>query len=316
MPVRAGMGFGELPFSGPDAFWDWIDLLEEGGVNSYWQSDRIASSRVHLEPMVALAAVAGRTKKLKFGMNVASLALREPVLLAKQIATIDYLSGGGRMLPGFGIGSKLAPDWEATGTSLKGRGAKADEALEIIMRLWKGETVDYAGQHFNIKGARISPTPVNPRIPMWIGGSTKAAVDRTAKYGTGWQAAFESPEQLRPVIRAIRDTAIEKGRKVPEDHFGAAFPFRFGKPSDEQVATEMERFEKRLRKDPTDYFVVGDGGTILKRLAEYADAGATKFILRPIGSGDADLMDQTRRFIAEVQPELDAVPIPEHARAA
>ncbi|WP_416898459.1 MAG: LLM class flavin-dependent oxidoreductase [Minwuia sp.] len=316
MPVRVGMGFGELPFSGADAFWDWIDLLEAGGVNSYWQSDRIASSRVHLEPMVALAAVAGRTKKLKFGMNVASLALREPVLLAKQIATIDYLSGGGRMLPAFGIGSKLAPDWEATGTPTEGRGAKSDEALEIIMRLWKGETVDHEGRFFKLKGARISPVPVNPNIPMWIGGSTKAAVNRTAKYGTGWQAAFETPEQLRPVIQAIRKTAQDQGRRVPEDHFGAAFPFRFGSPDDAPVAQEMERFEKRLRRDPSDYFIVGDGGTILKRLAEYADAGATKFILRPIGADDADLMEQTRRFVAEVQPELDGVPIPEHARAA
>lgn len=310
MPVRVGLGFGELPFSGAAAFWDWIDQLEDGGVNSFWQSDRIASSRVHLEPMVALAAVAARTKKLKFGMNVASLALREPVLLAKQIATIDYLSGGGRMLPAFGIGSKLAPDWEATGAPLKGRGAKSDEALEIIMRLWQGETVDYDGQYFQLKGARISPTPVNPRIPMWIGGSTQAAVKRTAKYGTGWQAAFETPEQLRPVIKAIRDTAIAQGRNVPEDHFGASFPFRFGSPDDELVAREMERFEKRLRRDPSDYYIVGDGGAIVKRLTEYAAAGATKFILRPIGSDDADLMDQTRRLIAEVQPELDAIPIP------
>jgi probable F420-dependent oxidoreductase len=266
--------------------------------------------------MVALAAVAGRTKKLKFGMNVASLALREPVLLAKQIATIDFLSGGGRMLPAFGIGAKLAPDWDATGTPTAGRGAKADEALEIIMRLWKGETVDFDGRFFRLKGARISPTPANPNIPMWIGGSTKAAVERTAKYGTGWQAAFETPEQLRPVIRAIRDTALAQGRKVPEDHFGAAFPFRFGSPDDEPVAREMARFEKRLRRDPSGYFIVGDGATILKRLAEYADAGATKFILRPVGGDDADLMDQTRRLIDEVQPELDAIPIPEHARAA
>lgn len=316
MPVRAGMGFGELPFSGAEAFWDWIDMLEDGGVNSYWQSDRIASSRVHLEPMVALAAVAGRTSKLKFGVNVASLALREPVLLAKQLATIDYLSGGGRLLPGFGIGAKLAPDWEATGTPLKGRGAKSDEALEIIMRLWQGETVDHDGEYFQLKGARISPTPVNSRIPMWIGGSTVAAVKRTAKYGTGWQAAFETPEQLRPVIKAIRDTALQQGRKVPEDHFGAAFPFRFGSPDDAQVATEMSRFEKRLKRDPSDYFIVGDGQKIIDRLAEYADAGATKFVLRPIGGDDADIMDQTRRFIEDVQPHLDAIPIPEHARAA
>ena len=245
MPVRVGMGFGELPFSGAAPFWDWIDMLEDGGVNSYWQSDRIASARPHLEPMAALGAVAGRTRRLKFGMNVASLALREPVLLAKQCATIDYLSAG-RLLPAFGIGAKLAPDWAATGTPTAGRGARADEALEIIIRLWKGETLDYDGKYFQLKGARISPTPVNPNIPMWIGGATKAAVERTAKYGTGWQAAFESPAQLAPVVRAIRETAVAQGRPVDDDHFGAAFPFRFGSMDEEVVATEAGRFEKRL----------------------------------------------------------------------
>lgn len=309
MPVRVGMGFGELPFSDAAAFWDWIDLLEDGGVNSFWQSDRIASSKPHLEPMVALAAIAGRTKKLKFGMNVASLALREPVLLAKQCASIDYLSGG-RLLPAFGIGSKLAPDWAATGTALEGRGARADEALEIIIRLWRGETVDYSGRFFQLQGARISPTPVNPRIPMWIGGSTRAAVERTAKYGTGWQAAFESPAQVAPVVRAIRETAQAQGRTVPEDHFGAAFPFRFGAMSDPAVAKEAERFAKRLKKDPAGYFVVGDAGQMLERIRAYVDAGCQKFILRPIGEGDADLMDQTRRFIAEVQPELPGIAVP------
>ncbi len=312
MPVRVGMGFGELPFSGAAPFWDWIDMLEDGGVNSYWQSDRIASARPHLEPMAALGAVAGRTRRLKFGMNVASLALREPVLLAKQCATIDYLSAG-RLLPAFGIGAKLAPDWAATGTPTAGRGARADEALEIIIRLWKGETLDYDGKYFQLKGARISPTPVNPNIPMWIGGSTKAAVERTAKYGTGWQAAFESPAQLAPVVRAIRETAVAQGRPVADDHFGAAFPFRFGSMDEEVVATEAGRFEKRLRKDPTGYFVVGDETTILDRIRAYVDAGASKFILRPIAGSDADLMDQTRKFIDLVQPELDAIPLPKAA---
>lgn len=315
MAVRAGMGFGELKLSSAEAFWDWIDLLEDGGVNSYWQSDRLASSRPHLEPMTALAAIAGRTKRLKFGMNVASLALREPVLLAKQCATIDYLSGGGRLLPAFGIGSKLAPDWAATGAPLAGRGARSDEALEVITRLWKGEKVDFEGRFFHVQGARISPTPVNPNIPMWIGGSTKAAVERTARFGSGWQAAFESPAQLAPVVRAIRAAAERQGRTVPEDHFGAGFPFRFGTMDDAPVVQEAAAFEKRLNKDPATYFAVGDAETIVNRIREYVAAGATKFILRPVAEGDADMMAQTRRFIEEVQPELDGIPIPEMAVA-
>ncbi len=104
-----------------------------------------------------------------------------------------------------------------------------------------------------------------------------------------------------------------QGRPVDDDHFGAAFPFRFGSMDEEVVATEAGRFEKRLRKDPTGYFVVGDETTILDRIRAYVDAGASKFILRPIAGSDADLMDQTRKFIDLVQPELDAIPLPKAA---
>src|SRR5579871_5352723 len=124
--VSLGLGIMELPFSGADAFWRWIDLCEAGGVDSIWQSDRLISKTPVLESLSAMAALAGRTRRLKFGMNVVSLAFRDPVLLAKQCATIDVLSEG-RLLPAFGIGTPLAAEWQALSIDTKTRGRKTDE---------------------------------------------------------------------------------------------------------------------------------------------------------------------------------------------
>src|SRR6202451_4823764 len=98
-------------------------MCEAGGVDSIGQTDRIVGRQPFLESMTTMAALAGRTRRLRFGMNVVSLAFRDPVLLAKQCATIDVLSEG-RLLPAFGIGSPLAPEWQGLSGPTGGRGRK------------------------------------------------------------------------------------------------------------------------------------------------------------------------------------------------
>src|SRR6188474_289896 len=125
--IAAGIGLAEYPFQTTSGFWRWVDLCEQGGVDSIWQNDRIVSRTPVLECMTALAAIAGRTRRIKFGVNVVAVAMRDPVLLAKQCATIDVLSGG-RMLPGFGIGSPLGPEWTTLNIDTKTRGRRTDES--------------------------------------------------------------------------------------------------------------------------------------------------------------------------------------------
>ncbi len=194
--IAAGVGLAEFPFDGAAGFWRFVDLCEAGGVDSLWQTDRIVSRAPILECMTALAAVAGRTRRIKFGVNVLSLAMRDPVLVAKQCATLDVLSDG-RLLPGFGIGSPVAPEWAALHLDTRTRGARTDEALEVIRRLWSEERVDFEGRYFRLTGASIAPHPVQPDLPMWIGGSSEAAIRRTARFGTGWQAGPETPRAGR-----------------------------------------------------------------------------------------------------------------------
>lgn len=301
--VAVGLGITELPFATGAGYWRWVDLCEQGGVDSLWQTDRLVSREPILECMTTMAALAGRTRRLKFGVNVVSLAMREPLLLAKQCATIDMLSEG-RLLPGFGIGSPRGPEWAAMHLDSTTRGRVTDEALEILRLLWSQDRVDYDGRYFKLSNASISPRPVQAELPIWIGGASDAAIRRTARYGTGWQAGAETPAQLAPIVAGIRDAAIAAGRKIDDDHYGAAFPYHFGRPDDPGVPQAMAAFTKRTGQVAADYFAIGDAGTILDRIAAYVDAGASKFILRPMARDGDGMMAATRKLIEQVLPEI------------
>ena len=277
--VAIGLGLMEFPFSGIGGYWRWVDLCEAGGVDSLWQTDRMISREPILECMSVMAALAGRTRRLKFGVNVLSLAFRDPVLVAKQCATIDFLSEG-RLLPAFGIGSPLGPEWRTLNLDTKTRGRKTDEGLEIIRRLWSEDEVDFEGVHYHLSGASIAPKPVQPDLPMWIGGSSEAA---------------------------IRAAAAAEGRPIDEDHYGAGIPFRFGRLDDPGLDRLYEAYRRRTGRDPSRHFAIGDAEAIVERIAAHVAAGVSKFILRPAARGDEDMLAQTRRLIDEVLPRVAAL---------
>ena len=305
MTISAGLGIANFPFTSADDFWQWVDLCDAGGVDSLWQSDRIISAEPNLECMSLMAALAGRTRKLKFGMNVASLGLRDPVVTAKACATIDFLSNG-RLLPAFGVGSALSRDYTATGTPTKARGKRTDEGLEIMSRLWSEPSVTFKGRHFQLDDAVISPRPVQSPMPLWLGGSAAEAIERTARWGTGWQAGIENALQVAPVIAAIKAAAQRYERTIDEDHFGAGFGFRFGSPNEPIVSRQVEALTKRLGKIPEGYFAVGGIDEIMACLNGFRAAGVHKFVLRPIAAGTDDVMKQTRLFVEQVLPAVAA----------
>ena len=305
MGVGVGLGIAEFPFAAAKGFWDWIALCEEGGVDSIWQIDRMVSREPFLECMSTMAAIAGATKKLKFGMNVASVGLRDPLLLAKECATIDFLSDG-RLLPAFGIGNAAAPVWKATGRPTKARGKRTNEALELIQRLWSEDSVTFEGEFYQYTEACIAPKPVQQKIPFWLGGSSEAAIRRTARFGTGWLAGLETPQIVGPVIEGIKQAAREAGRPIDEDHFGAAFPYRFGDGNDDATRRQIDAFQKRTKRDARDYFAIGGTEEVIAKLREFVAAGAYKFVLRPIGNNDAEMMEHTKILIDEVLPEVYA----------
>ena len=306
MTISAGLGLAGFPFDSVQDFWTWVDLCDAGGVDSIWQSDRIISGDPNLECMSLMAALAGRTRKLKFGMNVASLGLRDPVLTAKACATIDFLSNG-RLLPAFGVGSAVSRDYVATGIPTKGRGQRTDEGLQILTRLWREDSVTFSGRHYRLEDACISPKPVQDPLPLWVGGSAAEAIERTARWGTGWQAGIENPEQVAPVIEGIKAALVRHGRTIDEDHYGAGFGFRFGRPDEPVVARQVAGLAKRLGREPTGYFAIGGVDEIMGLLNAFRAAGVHKFVLRPVAQGTEDVLAQTQRFIDEVLPAVAAM---------
>jgi probable F420-dependent oxidoreductase len=304
MVVRVGLGLGDFPFSSGMAFWRWVRLCEDGGVDSIWQSDRLVAAQPFLECMSVMAALAGATQRLKFGMNVLALAFREPLIVAKECATIDFLSGG-RLLPAFGLGALTSPDWAAMGKEPKGQGGRLDQALDIIAALWRGETVSVDGPHFQIEGAYVLPAPVQQPLPLWIGGSGPAAIRRTARIGTGWLAGLQSPDEVARTVAAIKAAALEAGREIDPEHFGAGFSYRFGDPHDPRVEARRAAYRKAFpTRNLDDLMVVGGAADIVRRMLEYEAGGVTKFVLRPMGEGDDDLCEQTQRLIEEVLPAV------------
>ena len=161
-----------------------------------------------------MAALAGRTRRIKFGVNVLSLAMRDAVLVARQCATIDFLSNG-RLLPAFGIGSPLGPEWtdaqpRPEDPRAQDRRGAGGHPPAVVARTRSISTACIT----SCRGASIAPKPVQPDLPMWIGGSSEAAIRRTARIGTGWQAGPETPAQASGGRR--RDQAGRR-RRGPHD---------------------------------------------------------------------------------------------------
>jgi probable F420-dependent oxidoreductase len=307
--IGIGLGLGGFPFETISEFRSWLDVCEDSPIDSIWQSDRVVSRDPALEPIALLSVIAGATRRLKFGTNAIVLPFRDPITFARQCATLDHLSDG-RFLPAVGIGRGDAPEWEATGRSPKGRGDRANEALEVITRLWRAEGADFEGEYFSLKGATIAPRPKQQPMPLWLGGASQAAIRRTARYGNGWLAPLQSPEEAGVTVAAIRKESHRIGNPIPDDHYGATILFRIGDQTDPpdlgdragdgggQAAREMRQRISRIQ-------AMGEAGEVLARIREFRTQGITKFIAIPLARTAAEMIEQSRRLATEVIPHAN-----------
>jgi probable F420-dependent oxidoreductase len=160
----------------------WAEGL---GYDSAWLSEHhFAPDGYSPSPVVIAAAIAMKTKRMRIGTNVLLLPLYHPVRLAEDCATVDILSRG-RFELGVGLGYRVN-EFAGYGIPYNERAGRTNEGLEIIRRLWEGETVTFHGKYYHVEGARIEPPPVQrPRPPIWVGGMMKAAAKRVARYGDG-----------------------------------------------------------------------------------------------------------------------------------
>lgn len=302
MSIKIGVGMGLGAPMPVEEYWRFVQLCETLGIDSLWHSDQLL--RPSLEPIVMLAALATATKRLRFGMNAIVVSHRDPLIIAKECATIDYLAPG-RLLPVFGVGDSADPTWKATGRSHKGRGQRANEAITLIRRLLSEDEVSFHGEYFQYENASIAPRPMR-HLPIWIGGESEAAIQRTAALGDGWLGGLTTPRKAADVIAQIKTALKNVGRQIDADHYGVVIPFRVGAMQDPQVANFRKAIYAR-RKEAAEPPVVAVGSqtAIVSAFKQYIDAGISKFVAIPLGGDPRDLQVQVQHLAEEISPQLE-----------
>ncbi|HEY6598188.1 MAG TPA: LLM class F420-dependent oxidoreductase [Pseudomonadales bacterium] len=167
-----------------------------------------------LEALVTLGFCAAVTSKIGLGTEVLVLPQRQPVLVAKQISTLDTLSGG-RVRLGIGVGWQES-EYDALGESFGDRGKRMDEGIRLLRTCWADERVDFAGDHYRVDAMGMEPKPPQgARLPIWIGGHSPAALRRVGQYGDGWLAALvNNKERVAAEMRTVREHAANFGRNA------------------------------------------------------------------------------------------------------
>lgn len=237
-----------LPFCSVDELIDLIVLSDELGYDSAWGNDHITAPayvREHYEdpprfyePVVVFAAAARITSRVRLGTAVLILGAREPVLLAKQLATLDQISHG-RAIAGVGIGSyreelELAQPRLA---SRANRGRLLDESLDTLALLLSGEQVSHEGEYHAFQNVQLQPAPLQQPLPVYIGGNSSQALERAARVGHGWLPGALPYERIREGRHEIRRRAEELGRDPGSVSIAPQYMCCIGETHDEALAS-------------------------------------------------------------------------------
>ncbi len=200
--------------AGPEAIRRAAIQAEELGFADAWSSEHIIvpkgapypPSAIFYDPVLTLTWAAAYTKRIGLGTSVLVLPMRHPLPLAKELATLQNLSEG-RLILGAGVGW-LAAEFEALGAPFRERGRRMDEGIAMMRAVWSEDPVSFEARHIPavIEEMRILPQPVKP-IPVWIGGSSEAALSRAIRLGDGWHGSRLTPEQAAPIARPIAGAA-------------------------------------------------------------------------------------------------------------
>lgn len=207
----------------PDTAVKVAQAAEAAGFESVWTGGHIvlpdpalpsfplATTTPMLDTTVALTWIAAHTKRVRLGSGIIVLPLRNPVLLAKELASVDVVSGG-RLIVGVGAGW-MAPEFEALGVPMEERGARMDDALRAMRALWTSEHPEYQGKFSSFSKVAAYPQPVQrPMPPIVIGGDSPPALRRAVTMGNGWYGFALMPEQAKQHVEALRRAVEQHGR--------------------------------------------------------------------------------------------------------
>ena len=279
--IKVGFGPGVGAAGGMDSegFFGLIDALERIGWDSIWFSERAGGDI--LDPLAATSVAIGRSAKLKFGFSVLVLPGRNPVLLAKELATMDVLSKG-RVVAAFGLGSPLPDESAIFGIDRKERAGRTDEATKLIVKLWTEDNVTFEGRYFTVRDFTLRPKPVKkPHPDVWFGGHSEAAAKRVGRIGTGWLPSFIAPSEYKSKVDIIKAEAERNDRAIEDDHYGALVAYIPPERSDVKETVLSLLAARRPEVDASDIVVTEGDDALRAKIEEFITQGGSKFVVIP-----------------------------------
>ena len=299
MKIRIGVGLGVRTTLNDSSFGQVVDTLEERGWDSLWFSERIGGEAP--DPVVAMAYAAGRTTHLKFGMSVMVLPGRNPIVLAKELATLDRMSGGRRFLPAFGLGAADPHEQQAFGVERGARARLFDESLAVLRAAWAEGSFTHHGEHFHYDDLTVLPKPLRSHLDVWLGGIAPSELKRVGRLADGWLPSFVTPDDAARGREVIEQVAAEHGRTIDDDHYGALIPYALAPLPDRVLAGLAAR---RPDVDPSLLVPIG-WDALVDLVRRFVAVGTTKFVVLPFGEpADADAWcDHLTEAAAALLPE-------------
>jgi len=281
-PVRVGMFLPrQVLDAGATMVRQVLSAMADAGIDHVGSSDHVSfHTGWGIDGIVQATALAAAEPRLDVSIGVYLLALRDPVVVSRQLSTFAQLTHG-RLELGVGVGGEDPHEYEVCGIDPRTRGARTDEALAVLRLLSTGAAIDFDGRFFRLARARVVPAPATP-IPIVIGGRSSAALRRAGRHGDGWLAAWTSAERFAAGVAVVHEAAEEIGRTgVTWRHGFQPWVGLGADPSSARAAVAapieamyrlpFERFER--------YSPHGSPADIASFLRPYLDAGCTRFNL-------------------------------------
>jgi probable F420-dependent oxidoreductase len=317
-----------VPFITPERLLQVAQAAEDLGYHSVWGNDHLSTQKYvkeewadapnYYEPLIVMAYLAGITKRIKFGTSVIVMPMREPVLLAKQVATLDQFSGG-RMLLGVGVGA-YREEFTAVRPDMRkaNRGELVEEGIQALIRLFTEREVTFESKHTNFVGVESYPKPLQNPLPIYVGGNTFEAAERAGRWGQGWLPAVLPLNQMRERIERIHATAHEAGRDPNEIDIAPQFCVCIAKTREEaeqkfhksQIYKHLLSLKKSTLKDVDisnmmALNLIGSPDDVAERINQYKQVGVTHFCSLLFGTDSIeDTIEQMQLFSEAIMPQF------------
>ncbi len=267
---------------------DISQVCEEEGFDSVWATDHVLMPTELrepygqvLEPLTTLTYIAARTDNLKLGTSCIVLPQRNPVLVAKQAATLDVFSKG-RVILGFGAGW-AEKEFGFLNADFARRGRVMDEGIRLMKKLWKDEVVNFEGEFFHTKDALFLPKPQRGDIPVWIGGNGPTSIKRAIRLGDGWHPVGLDLEGFRKGVQRVKES-------------GRAITISMRMTTDVRKKREQYITPNRERR----VAISGSSAEIRKEIDEYVGAGLEYYCASINHPAVQEIIADLKKFSAEV----------------